>query len=136
MIGTGTGPELYARARRRIPGGTQLLSKRPEMFLPEQWPSYFSRAAGVHVWDLDGREYVDMSHNAIGANILGAADPDVDAAVINAVQNGVASTLTLSLPAAITYSVFGCAWIAASCDWSSPGPPRLALTTRRPILPA
>ena len=93
MIGTSTGPELYARARKRIPGGTQLLSKRPEMFLPGQWPSYFSRAAGVRVWDLDGREYVDMSHNAIGANILGAADPDVDAAVIEAIRSGVASTL-------------------------------------------
>jgi glutamate-1-semialdehyde 2,1-aminomutase len=93
MIGSGTGPELYARARRRIPGGTQLLSKRPEMFLPEQWPSYFSRAAGVRVWDLDGREYVDMSHNAIGVNILGAADPDVDAAVVEAVRSGVAATL-------------------------------------------
>jgi glutamate-1-semialdehyde 2,1-aminomutase len=87
------GSELYARARQRIPGGTQLLSKRPEMFLPEHWPSYFSRAAGVHVWDLDGRQYVDMSHNAIGANVLGAADPDVDAAVIEAIRGGVASTL-------------------------------------------
>jgi glutamate-1-semialdehyde 2,1-aminomutase len=94
MIGTGTsGTDLYARARRRIPGGVQLLSKRPEMFLPEQWPSYFSRAAGVHVWDLDGRQLVDMSHNGIGANILGAADPDVDAAVITAIRNGVSSTL-------------------------------------------
>ena len=27
-----------------IPGGTQLLSKRPELFLPDQWPSYFSKA--------------------------------------------------------------------------------------------
>lgn len=93
MIGVNRGAELYARARRRIPGGTQLLSKRPEMFLPEQWPAYFSRAEGVHVWDLDGRRYLDMSHNAIGANILGAADPDVDGAVIEAIRNGVASTL-------------------------------------------
>ena len=93
MIGVNRGAELYARARQRIPGGTQLLSKRPEMFLPEQWPSYFSRAAGVLVWDLDGRQYLDMSHNAIGANVLGAADPDVDSAVIEAIGNGVASTL-------------------------------------------
>ena len=33
--------ELYDEARRIIPGGTQLLSKRPEMFAPEQWPAYF-----------------------------------------------------------------------------------------------
>jgi len=93
MIAVNRGAELYARARRRIPGGTQLLSKRPEMFLPEQWPSYFSRAAGAFVWDLDGRQYLDMSHNAIGANVLGAADPDVDAAVVNAIRDGIAATL-------------------------------------------
>jgi hypothetical protein len=28
----GSGQELYKQARKRIPGGTQLLSKRPEMF--------------------------------------------------------------------------------------------------------
>ena len=93
MIDVNRGVDLYARARRRIPGGTQLLSKRPEMFLPEQWPSYFSRAAGVHVWDLDGRRYLDMSHNAIGANVLGAADAEVDAAVMEAIRSGIASTL-------------------------------------------
>ncbi len=93
MSGRTTGVDLYRHARERIPGGTQLLSKRPEMFLPEQWPSYFSRAAGVLVWDLDGRQYIDMSHNAIGANVLGAADPDVDAAVVRAIRDGIASTL-------------------------------------------
>ena len=42
-----TGQELYRRAKTRIPGGTQLLSKRPEMFLPENWPAYYSRAKGA-----------------------------------------------------------------------------------------
>ena len=76
-----TGQDLYRKARRMIPGGTQLLSKRPEMFLPEQWPSYFSKAQGTDVWDLDGNRYLDMSYNGLGACVLGAADPDVDAAV-------------------------------------------------------
>ena len=48
------GQELYKRAKEIIPGGTQLLSKRPEMFLPDQWPAYYSRAKGCEVWDLDG----------------------------------------------------------------------------------
>ncbi len=87
------GQALYTRAKTLIPGGTQLLSKRPEMFLPEQWPSYYSRARGVEVWDLDGRRYLDMSYNAIGACVLGAADPDVDRAVLSAVRNGTVSTL-------------------------------------------
>ncbi len=94
MILTSTrGQELYRHARQRIPGGTQLLSKRPEMFLPEGWPSYYSRAKGAEVWDLDGNRYVDMSYNGIGACILGHADPDVNAAVHAAVDAGSAATL-------------------------------------------
>src|SRR5258708_2336173 len=84
---------MYRRAKKRIPGGTQLLSKRPEMFLPEQWPSYFSTARGVEVTDLDGNTYIDMSMMAIGACVLGYADPDVDAAVKAAIDAGSASTL-------------------------------------------
>jgi glutamate-1-semialdehyde 2,1-aminomutase len=89
----GSGQALYARARRLIPGGTQLLSKRPEMFLPEQWPAYYSRAKGAEVWDLDGNRYLDVSHFGVGACILGFADPDVDRAVTEAVRAGSMSTL-------------------------------------------
>jgi glutamate-1-semialdehyde 2,1-aminomutase len=89
----GTGQQLYVKAKKRIPGGTQLLSKRPEMFLPEQWPSYYSKVKGVEVWDLDGNKYIDMSTNGIGACVLGAADPDVDAAVKRAIESGTMSTL-------------------------------------------
>ncbi len=88
-----TGQDLYRRAKTRIPGGTQLLSKRPEMFLPENWPAYYSRAKGAQVWDLDGNMYYDMSYNGIAACILGAADPDVEEAVIAAVKAGSMSTL-------------------------------------------
>ena len=56
----GKGQELYKKAKKIIPGGTMLLSKRPEMFLPELWPSYFSKAKGCSVWDLEGRELIDM----------------------------------------------------------------------------
>ncbi len=89
----GTGQQLYIQAKKRIPGGTQLLSKRPEMFLPEQWPSYFSKAKGVEVWDLDGNRFIDMSHSSVGACILGAADPEVDAAVKQVIEAGTMSTL-------------------------------------------
>lgn len=85
--------ELYRRARQRIPGGTQLLSKRPEMFAPEQWPGYYSKAKGAEVWDLDGNKYVDMSLNGIGANVLGFADAEVDAAVKAAIDSGSMCTL-------------------------------------------
>jgi len=88
-----TGQELYRKARKIIPGGTQLLSKRPEMLLPDQWPSYYSRAKGVEIWDLDETRYIDMSYSAIGACVLGFADQDVDDAVIDAISRGSMSTL-------------------------------------------
>jgi glutamate-1-semialdehyde aminotransferase len=84
---------LYEQAKRIIPGGTQLLSKRPEMFLPDFWPAYYSKAKGVQITDLDGRSFVDMSIMGVGACILGYSDPDVDDAVREAVANGSMSTL-------------------------------------------
>jgi len=89
----GTGQKLYKRAKRLIPGGNMLLSKRPEMFLPEQWPSYFSRAKGCEVWDLDGKKYTDVSLMGIGTNILGYGHEEVDDAVNKTVKDGNMSTL-------------------------------------------
>jgi glutamate-1-semialdehyde 2,1-aminomutase len=89
----GTGQELYKKAKNLIPGGTMLLSKRPEMFLPDQWPSYFSKAKGCKVWDLDGKELIDMSIMGIGTNTLGYGNDEVDAAVMETVKKGNMSTL-------------------------------------------
>jgi len=84
---------LQERAKKRIPGLSQLLSKRPDMFSYGVWPGYFSRAKGVEVWDLDGNRYIDMSIGGIGANVLGYADPDVDEAVKSAIDKGVSASL-------------------------------------------
>jgi glutamate-1-semialdehyde 2,1-aminomutase len=89
----GAGPALYNRAKHLVPGGTQLLSKRPEMFAPDVWPAYYSKAKGARVWDLDGREFIDMSIMAVGACILGYADDEVDDAVVAAIRSGVNSSL-------------------------------------------
>jgi len=84
----GTGQKLWKRAKKIIPGGNMLLSKRPEMFLPEGWPAYFSKSKGCKVWDLDSKEYIDMSIMGIGTNILGYGHPEVDEAVIKTVKDG------------------------------------------------
>ena len=88
-----SGMKLYNLAKKIIPGGNMLLSKRPEMFLPGKWPSYFSKAQGCVVWDLDGNKYTDMSIMGVGTNILGYGHPEVDEAVIEAVSDGNMSTL-------------------------------------------
>jgi len=89
----GRSQKLYKKAKKIIPGGTQLLSKRPEMFLPELWPAYYKKAKGCAVWDLDGKKYIDMSLMGVGSCILGYADKDVDNAVMGAIKNGSMSTL-------------------------------------------
>jgi len=87
-----TGQILYEKAKKLIPGGTMLLSKRPEMFLPDNWPSYYSRAKGCIVWDLENRQYTDMIMG-IGPNALGYAHKEVDQAVSKAILGGNMSTL-------------------------------------------
>ncbi len=92
-MGTKKSQDMQERAKQRIPGMTQLLSKRPDQFSLGVWPAYYSKAKGVEVWDLDGNKYIDMSIGGIGANILGYADADVNAAVLKAVENGSSSSL-------------------------------------------
>ncbi len=84
----GKGQELYKKAKTMIPGGTSLLSKRPEQFLPENWPAYYSKSKGCRVWDLDGKEYIDCSMMGIGTNTLGYANEVVDEAVMKVVKDG------------------------------------------------
>ena len=89
----GKGQDLYKRAKKIIPGGTMLLSKRPEMHLPENWPAYYSKTKGCEVWDLDGKKYIDVSIMGIGTNTLGYGHEEVDNAVLNTVKLGNMSTL-------------------------------------------
>ena len=88
----GKGQKLYLKAKSIIAGGNMLLSKRPEMFLPDLWPSYFSKTKGSKVWDLEGREYVDTLMMP-GTNILGYSHPEVDEAVMRIIKDGNMSTL-------------------------------------------
>jgi len=83
---------LYSEAKRVIPGGVQLLSKRPEMAAPDQWPAHFRRARGCEVWDMDGRHYYDVGRHGIGACLLGFRDPDVTRAVRRRLALGSYST--------------------------------------------
>ncbi|MCE5251715.1 aminotransferase class III-fold pyridoxal phosphate-dependent enzyme, partial [bacterium] len=85
--------DLYDHAKRVIPGGTQLLSKRPEMMAPELWPAYYREARGCEVWDLDGRHYWDLSTNGIGSCLLGYRHPAVTRAVQRRIRYGSMSTL-------------------------------------------
>lgn len=88
-----SGQKLWKRATQIIPGGNMLLSKRPEMFLPNKWPAYFTHTKGCFVWDLDDTKFMDMSLMGVGTNTLGYSHTEVDEAVINVVKAGNLSTL-------------------------------------------
>ncbi|MBH11239.1 MAG: glutamate-1-semialdehyde aminotransferase [Candidatus Marinimicrobia bacterium] len=91
--GLGTGQDLWVSAKRLIPGGNMLLSKRAEMFLPVKWPAYFSKAKGCMVWDMDNKKYVDMSIMGVGTNTLGYGHQLVDESVNSVIKLGNMSTL-------------------------------------------
>ena len=54
--------KLLKTARKIIPGVAQLLGKRPDMYLQDDnWPTYYSKAKGINIWDLSGNKYLDLS---------------------------------------------------------------------------
>ena len=72
------------------------LSKRSEMFLPDLWPSYFKKAKGCEIWDLDEKHYFDFASMNVTACVLGYADDEVNQVVVYAISNGSVCTLNSS----------------------------------------
>ena len=87
------GQKLWKKAKKIIPGGNMFFSKNPDNFLPNNWPSYYSKAKGSYIWSIDGKKYLDMSLMSVGTNILGYANTKVNRKVIETIKNGNMSTL-------------------------------------------
>ncbi|MDA7810728.1 aminotransferase class III-fold pyridoxal phosphate-dependent enzyme [Candidatus Pelagibacter sp.] len=87
------GIKLWNKAKKIIPGGGMLLSKKPEMFAPDLWPTYFTKSNGCFIWDLDNKKFMDMSLMGVGTNILGYNHPEVNDAVLKTVNKGNLTTL-------------------------------------------
>ncbi|MEO5373703.1 MAG: aminotransferase class III-fold pyridoxal phosphate-dependent enzyme [Alphaproteobacteria bacterium] len=87
---------LWHRAERIIPMGTQTYSKRPNQFVDGLTPKYLERGRGCLTWDVDGNEYIDYVM-ACQPVILGYCDPDVDAAIIEQLRNGIVFSLATPL---------------------------------------
>ncbi len=84
---TKKGFSLYKKAKKIILNGNMLLSKRPEMILPDKWPTYFSKAKDVHVDDLDNNKFLDMMC-IVGHNILGYGNRNIDRRVSDEIKKG------------------------------------------------
>ena len=90
---TEKGQKLWNSAKKIIPGGNMLISKNPDRFLPDYWPTYFKSAKGCKIKDLDGNQFIDFSLMGIGTNVLGYGNSKVDNAVKKTINNGNMSTL-------------------------------------------
>jgi len=88
-----SGEKMWKRAKVSIPDGNMFFSKRPELFLKKSWPTYYSKAKGCFVWDLDRIRYIDCSFMGIGTNVLGYANDKIDNKIKDAINNSNMSTL-------------------------------------------
>jgi len=87
------GQKLLKKAKKIIPGGNQLLSKRSEIFLPGMWPTYYKKAKGCKVWDLNNKMYYDFAGMGVTACVLGYSDNDINKSIIEGLKKGSMCTL-------------------------------------------
>ena len=80
---------LRERARAVIPGG--MYGHLSVNTLPAEYPQFYQRADGAHVWDVDGNEYVDFMCS-FGPILLGHRHPKVEQAA--AAQRALGNTMS------------------------------------------
>jgi len=86
------GQKLWKKAKKIIPGGNMLFSKRSELLLPEKWISYYSKTKGAYIWDLNNKKYLDMLF-FVGTCTLGYNHNKINQHVNKIVNKGVMSSL-------------------------------------------
>jgi glutamate-1-semialdehyde 2,1-aminomutase len=76
---------LRARAARVIPSG--MYGHQSVRSLPPGYPQFYARGRGAHLWDVDGRQYVDFLCG-YGPNLLGYGHPEVEEAAAKQRERG------------------------------------------------
>jgi glutamate-1-semialdehyde 2,1-aminomutase len=76
---------LRERAKAVIPGG--MYGHQSTRLLPDDYPQFFARAKGAHLWDADGHRLLDLMC-AYGPNLLGYGDTEIDAAFVERLREG------------------------------------------------
>lgn len=85
--------KLWRQCKLLIPGGNGLISKRPERYSLDKWPTFYSKSKEINIWDLNNKKYTDMSQMGIGTCVLGYANDYIDKKVKAAIDKGVNSSL-------------------------------------------
>ena len=87
------GYNYWKEALKLIPGGNSILSKRPERYASQKWPTYFNKSRGCRVWDLEGNIFIDMAQMGIGSSTLGYSNKYVNDEVKKIITKGINTTL-------------------------------------------
>ncbi|MBU1378258.1 MAG: aminotransferase class III-fold pyridoxal phosphate-dependent enzyme [Alphaproteobacteria bacterium] len=121
---------LRERAAAVIPGG--MYGHQSVGLLPDDYPQFFERGEGAHLWDADGNRYLDYMC-AYGPNLFGYANPEIDAAYVRQLEKGDTLTgptgLMVELAEALTGMVSHADW-AIFCK-NGTDATTMALTTAR-----
>src|SRR5207249_10934680 len=100
--------DLFARARRRIPGGVYSSVRAFRAVGGE--PVFVKRAKGSRIWSVDGVELIDYV-GSWGPAILGHAPPVVVSAISETAQRGV--SFGIPNPLEVEMAELICTWIPA-----------------------
>jgi len=130
LLNNSNGSKLWNKAVKIIPGGNSLLSKRPDRYAPGIWPTYFSKAKGCEIWDIDGNKYIDMAQMGIGTAILGYCNDEVDKAVIDAINSGISTTLNAPEEVALAESLLRSNPFAGGVKFARTGGEAMAIAVR------
>ena len=87
------GYRFWKEAKKVIAGGNSLYSKRPDLYLPNKWPTYYTKAKGSFVWDLENNKFLDMTTMGIGTNICGYSNKFIDDEVTKIISKGTMTSL-------------------------------------------
>lgn len=88
--------DFLNRAEKTIPLGSQTFSKSKTAYVPGYGPLFATHGLGGRIWDIDGNRYVDLV-GGLMPNVLGYADPDVDYAIRQQLNNGITLSLATEL---------------------------------------
>ena len=82
-----TGYRKYLMAKKIILSCNMFFSKKPDLWLPKYWPTYFTKSKNIFLQDLKKEKLTDMLF-AVGHNTLGYCNDEVDREVFKCIKKG------------------------------------------------
>lgn len=86
----------HRRSNECIHDGALTNSKRPSCFVQPVYPTHVVRGDDCYLFDVDGKRYIDFIC-ALGTNLIGYANPQINEAVVRQLQRGTVYSLSSTI---------------------------------------